>query len=104
MSKYHAQPVVEDGIRFDSKAEWRRYGELKLLAQAGDIHGLECHPRFPLVVNGHKVGYYEADFRYHERGRGVIVEDVKGVVTPIFRLKKKLVAALYGFEIVEVKV
>ncbi len=56
-------------------------------------------------MNGLKIGRYIADFRYFDNERNVaVVEDVKGgkaTMTPIYRLKKKLVKALYGIEIVE---
>jgi hypothetical protein len=43
MTKYHAIPTEIDGIRFDSKAEARRYGELMLLEMGGVIRELELH-------------------------------------------------------------
>lgn len=101
-SKYGAVRVVIDGIPFDSTREGERYGELKRLRDAGIIADLELQPRFPLTVNGITIGHYVADFRYVDRERGVVVtEDVKGVRTPVYRLKKKLVEALYGIEITE---
>lgn len=48
MSKYHSKPIEFEGVRFDSIAEYRRFGELKLMEQAGEISGLEVHPRFLL--------------------------------------------------------
>lgn len=102
--KYGAVAVTVDGHRFPSKAEARRYGELRLLEQAGAIRDLELQPRFPLVVNGARVAVYVADFRYAEVGsRRVIVEDVKGVRTPLYRLKKRLVKVLYGVDVQEVR-
>lgn len=95
MTKYHAIPTEVDGIRFQSKAEARRYAELRLLQRAGQIADLRVHPRYPLVVNGVKCGYYEADFAYRE-GEQEVVEDVKGVATAVFQLKAKLVKALHG--------
>lgn len=121
--KYGAVPTEVDGIRFASKKEARRYQELRLLEKAGEIAALELQPRFALIAVpvsdqptlkrgdsvcmvgralGVKVGEYRADFRYTERGRGDIVEDVKGVRTPVYRLKKKMVEAQYGIEIREV--
>jgi hypothetical protein len=101
MSKYHAIRVEVDGIVFASKAEARRYGELKLAELSGSVSALELQPKFPLIVNGKKISTYIADFRYIENGR-TVVEDVKGVRTPVYRLKKKMVEAQYGIEIVEV--
>jgi hypothetical protein len=104
VSKYGAVRTDVDGITFASKAEARRYGELCILAQQGVISDLECQPRFPLSVNGVKIGTYVADFRYLDRERGVITtEDVKGVRTPVYRIKKQLVKALYGIEVQEVQ-
>lgn len=101
MSKYRAIPTFVDGIRFASKGEAARYRELKLLELAGEIACLELQPRYPLVVNGVKIGEYRADFRYAERGSGVIVEDFKGVRTPVYRMKRLLMKALYSIDIRE---
>lgn len=102
-SKYAAIPTVVDGIRFASKREARRYAELRLLERGGEIANLELQPFFPCVVNGKSVCTYIADFAYLSRGGVRVVEDVKGVKTPVYRLKKKLVEALYAnIQIVEV--
>lgn len=105
-SKYRAVPTEIDGIRFASKAEARRYTELKLLLAHGGIRNLELQPAYAIVVNGVRVGKYLADFRYEIREAGgwrQVVEDVKGVETALYRLKAKLVRALYGVEIVLVR-
>lgn len=99
--KYGAKPTEVDGIKFASKKEANRYSELKIMEQAGDISCLELQPRYPLTVDGVKVGEYRADFRYRRNG-ATVVEDVKGVRTVIYRMKKKIVEAQYGITIVEV--
>ncbi len=106
-TKYRAEPQVLDGQRFDSKAELRRFHELLTMGRAGLLSELELHPRFPLVVNGVKVGVYTADFAYRvPNANGVFcVEDVKSPVTrkeTAYRLRKKLVEALYPWTITEV--
>lgn len=102
--KYHAIPTEVDGVKFASRMEARRYRELLLLQRGGMIRQLTLHPRFPLVVNGIKVGTYVGDFEYLDVLSGLrTVEDAKGVVTPVYRLKRKLVQALYGIEIKEVQ-
>lgn len=83
-----------DGITFDSSAECKRYGELKLLERGGFIRRLELQPVYAVEVNGKPICKYIADFRYFEGGERV-VEDVKGLQTPEFKLKRKLVEALY---------
>lgn len=106
--KYGAKPTWADGIRFASKAEAKRYLDLKLLERAGAISGLEVQPCYPIEAvnpsNGEvtPVGVYKADFRYLERGR-LVVEDVKGMRTVVYRLKKRLVEAIYGIQIQEIR-
>ena len=104
MSKYHSRKVIIDGHKFDSKAEAKRYSELKILAQAGAIKNLELQPRFelqePFMCDGKKYRKIEyiADFAYSENGK-MIVEDVKGMKTDVYKLKKKLFLKQYGDEL-----
>lgn len=100
-SKYGATKTVMDGITFHSKGEAIRYSELKNLERAGKIQSLSLQPKFPIVVNDIKICNYIADFKYTLDGVE-IVEDFKGMVTPIYKLKKKLVKACYGIDILEV--
>lgn len=101
MRKYRNQPTEVDGIRFASKAEAKRYNELKLLEKAGEITDLELQKRYPLAAfDGTKIGVYVADFDYTDRKTlSRVTEDVKGVLTPTFKLKAKLFKAQFGREI-----
>ena len=104
-SKYHNRKTEFAGRVFDSRKEADRYQELLWMQQAGLIQDLECQPRYDLIVNGHKLGFYRGDFRYKDVATDlVILEDVKSPATrtAVYRLKKKLVKALYGVEIIEV--
>lgn len=102
--KYRNRPVEVDGQHFDSQAEARRYQDLRLLAEAGEIRGLVCQPRYPMIVNGQRVGTYIADFAYYDsQTHQVVVEDVKGVRTAVYRLKKRLMLACCGIEVREVR-
>ncbi len=101
MTKYRAKPVVIDGIRFASTKEGARYTELKMLQKTKKIYGLILQPKFPITINGKLCFKYAADFEYMEKGKRII-EDVKGVLTPVYRLKKKCVEAAYGVKITEV--
>lgn len=94
-NKYRAVPTHVNGIRFASKAEARRYGELRLLERAGKIKDLVCQHRIRCLVNDLQVCDYVADFTYRDERGMARIEDVKGVQTPVFRLKKKLVEALH---------
>jgi hypothetical protein len=100
-SKYNARRTEVDGITFHSRREAKRYAELKLMERAGEIRDLILQPEYPVVVGADKhVCTYIADFAY-KHGARLMVEDCKGFRTPTYRLKKKLVEALYGIEITE---
>ena len=103
-NKYGAVRTEVDGVVFASKAEARRYSELRLLEQGGVIRDLVLQPAYDLDVNGTRVARYIADFAYWDNERNErIVEDVKGVKTPVYRLKAKMMRAQYGIDIVEVE-
>lgn len=104
MTKYNAKATDVDGIRFASKAEAERYCQLKVLEISQEITLLELQPKYPINIGGKKICTYIGDFRYFTKD-GVVVEDVKGVLTPVYRLKKKLVEAMYpGVTITEIKI
>ena len=102
MPKYHNCKTIVDGIRFDSKKEAKRYLELKILEKAGQISHLKL--QFPFIlISSSKYGRaikYVADFVYYE-GNKRVVEDVKGVRTPVYKLKKRMMAEIYGIEVKE---
>lgn len=100
--KYHNVPTVVDNLRFDSHREAARYQELKLLQQAGKISGLATQPRFDLWYAAVRLCEYRGDFSYQQEGK-TVVEDVKGMRTAVYRLKKKLMLALRGIEIKEIR-
>lgn len=99
-NKYNNTKVAEDGLRFDSKIEHDRYRELKLMQKAGVIRHLVVHPLYPLRVGGEPLIYpdtgktvcYEADFSYFEDNE--VIEDIKGVATPAFRLKRAIMHSM----------
>jgi hypothetical protein len=101
-NKYGAKPTEVDVIKFASRAEARRYGELKLLERAGQIRDLKLHVEYPLIVNGEKVGKYTCDSEYIE-GDELVTEDVKGRAARDWPLRKRLFAALYGRKVREIK-
>ncbi len=102
--KYRNKITYADGLCFRSQLEYHRYQELKLLLHMGLIRNLKTHTRYPLIVNGVKVAVYEDDFSYDDVGTNQhVTEDTKGVRTQEYLLKKKLVKACYGIDIVEVE-
>lgn len=103
--KYHNVPTTVDGHRFDSKKEAARYADLSVMERGGGIRDLEVHPRFPLVVHDIDCGVYVADFAYITRAGVRVIEDVKSAATrklPTYRLKARLVWAIYGLRITEI--
>ncbi len=103
-NKYSNVKVTVDGYKFDSKKELKQYQELKLLLKAGVIKELTLQPEFVLQqsfkLNGvtHRKISYVADFKYIQ-GKEIVVVDVKGFKTDIYRLKKKLFLKKYGEQI-----
>lgn len=107
-TKYGNTKVVTADGTFDSKAEYARWQDLKLLEKAGKIRDLERQVRYPLhactpSIGGEKVGDYIADFVYLDAGNQLVVEDVKGHRTQLYAWKARHFKAEYGFEITEVK-
>lgn len=100
MSKYRNKPTVVDSIRFHSKKEARRYSDLKLLERAGAIKNLRLQVPYVFMHNDTKICSYRADFVYEE-GQRSIVEDTKGVKTKDYVIKRNLMRAFYGIEILE---
>ena len=102
-SKYKNKKTEIDGITFDSRLEAERYTQLKIFERAGLIQNLRLQVPFVLIDKsrfGTNIKYV-ADFVYEEDGQ-TVVEDVKGVKTDVYRLKKRLLAERYGIEIKEI--
>ena len=120
-SKYGNHKVTVDGITFDSKREASRWLELKLCEKVGNIKNLERQKKFVLVpaqyepdtvgprggkIKGklleREVAYY-ADFAYYDTDtESYVVEDTKGLRTPEYIIKRKLLLWLKGIRIIEV--
>ncbi len=117
--KYGNRRAEVDGIAFDSKKEARRWRELTLLQEAGKISCLRRQVKYTLIpaqrepdtkgkrggiIKGklleREVAYY-ADFVYIADGM-TVVEDTKGVRTPEYIIKRKLMLWRYGLRIREV--
>jgi len=105
--KYRNIPIIVNGIKFDSKAEYKRFTELELLQKAGKIFNLEMQKDFELQPSfqdnqGEKRRSikYIADFVYKENGI-IIVEDLKSKITAedsTYKIKKKMLLWLFKRE------
>lgn len=108
MNKYNATPTIVNGVRFDSKHEADRFRELLLMVSAGAISDLRLQHNITLIEGWKKTDgeivrpeVYKADFSYIKDGRRVY-EDAKGMMTNVYRLKRKQVLDKHGITIMEV--
>lgn len=123
-SKYGNRKVERDGIKFDSVKELHRYGELKLLEQMGEIKELRLQVSFELIPaqyeykerysekNGKRLKdsrkiverscSYVADFVYLDKKGRLHVEDTKGMRTPEYVIKRKLMLYIHNIRIKEI--
>ena len=110
MSKYNAQKTTVDGITYDSRKEAQRAQELRLMLKAGIISNLREQVPYELIpAQKNEYGkvieravIYKADFVYDDEKGKTVVEDVKGVRTKEFIIKRKLMLYEYGIRIREV--
>ena len=105
-NKFNAIKTTIDGITFDSRKESVRYSQLKLYEKGGLISDLRLQVPYELipklVINGktERAIKYVADFVYYDTVHKVeIVEDVKGMITDIFKIKYRLMKVLHGIDI-----
>lgn len=125
MNKYHNKKIILDGEVFDSKREYYRYMDLKLLESCGAIKDLKRQVVYELIPvqrekstkvykKGRKKGQpvegkiiekavtYIADFVYTDSATGkVVVEDAKGMRTDKYIIKRKLMLYIHGIKIQE---
>ncbi len=115
-NKYNARKTVIDNVKFDSQKEASRYIYLKHMERRGKISDLQLQPKFYFTINGVNVRYpntksgakgreitYSADFSYtdEEKCIDLVIEDTKGFKTDIYKLKKAIIEAIHGIEIIE---
>jgi hypothetical protein len=108
-SKYKAKPCTIDGENYRSQKEARRHQELLLLQRAGPIAGLVREVPFVLAPGDKIEGEsrkrpavrYVADFVYSTADGRIVIEDAKGMQTPVYRLKKHLMAVMHGHHVKE---
>ena len=121
-SKFGNRKAVIDGIRFDSKKEANFYLYLREAEKKGDISDLRLQVPYELIPAIYedqvihlktkdkvvqrcvqKAVHYVADFVYIETSSNQeVVVDTKGFRTPEYKLKKKMMRAFKGINIIEV--
>lgn len=110
-NKYHATKIDSADGKFDSALEYKRWVYLKCLEAEGTIKNLVRQVPYTLIPTLYKDGKvlyreckYVSDFEYDMVKTGEhIVEDVKGIVLPIFKIKQKLMYDKFGVEVRIVK-
>jgi hypothetical protein len=108
-NKYKNIKTEINGKTLDSKREAKRYSELLLLERAKEIKDLQLQVKYELQ-EGYKLStkqvrpiIYIADFVYYDNGlKKWVIEDVKGMRTEVYKLKKKLFEYKYKIEIHEI--
>lgn len=106
-NKFHASRTP-DG--YASQKEARRARQLHHLQQSGLISGLREQVSFELIpVQRDATGAvieracsYIADFVYVDKDGNRVVEDTKGVRTPQYIIKRKLMLHVHGLRIREI--
>ena len=105
MNKYGAKKITDPatGYVFDSKAEFIRWCELRILERAGKISDLKRQVKYELIPKqkGERACTYLADFVYKDSDGNTVVEDTKGVRTDAYRIKRKLMLWVHGIRIKE---
>ncbi len=93
------------GQKYDSRAEADYHGQLLIREKAGDVRSIRRQVAYDLVVKGVHVCRYRSDFNYEERAGSDWVErvtDIKGFVTDAYAIKKKLMLACHGIQVLEI--
>jgi len=89
--------------KFDSRGEYNHYLYLKELHRTGEITILDRQVTFQIVINGHKVFKVIPDYRYTLKTGETIVADFKGLLTPLSKLKYKILKADQGIDVLIVR-
>lgn len=99
-SKYGNKQITVDGVLYHSQGEYRRECELKVQQRAGIIKDLKRQVEFSFEIDGVHICKYVADWTYTIVKDDVfVVEDFKGHVTDVFRIKSNLMKACHGISV-----
>ena len=99
-NKYGAQKTEADGYVFDSKKESAHWLKLRRMEEAGLIHNLKRQTELPFFLKGKKMFVYKPDMEYDDdTGHHYVDTKSPATITPVFKLKKKIIEAEYGITI-----
>ena len=105
-SKFQNQWTEIDGHKFQSIAEGKYYGRLKMRLKAKEIRSFEMQKTYKIFIDGVLITTYRADFVIQENDGTFTVVDVKSEATEameVFQIKRKLMFAVLGIKIVVAK-
>lgn len=92
-----------DGVVFDSKAELKRFAQLRLLERTGHIRNLQRQVPYRFEHNGVALrNVWKADFEYEEFADSAwrkVTEDCKGFDRPISAAVRKLMKSFHGIDV-----
>lgn len=97
-NKYHAKSTEYGGVIYHSKKEAAYAQELDLRLYAGEFKAWKRQIPIELIVNGYKICRYYVDFEIEHHNGTIEWVEVKGWETDIFRIKRKLLEAIYDKE------
>ena len=100
-SKYKSVKCEHFGVKFDSKRERDQYIKYIHQQSIGEILSIKLQPRFDIIINGKFCGFYKADFEIELPNKSIQIIDVKGMKTIVYKLKKKIIEAMYNIKIIE---
>ena len=106
-SKFKNIKETRNGMKFSSKKEARRHDELMLMQKFGIINSLQLQVKYELIPpmkllrKTERAVHYVADFVYYTKDGQLVVEDVKGIKTRDYIIKRKMMAFIHGIEILE---
>ncbi len=106
-NKLNNKKTVIHGIQFASEKEAFRYLELYGQLQRGEIESLELQKEYELIPKLRKSnGKFEQPVRYtadfvYTKGGVEIVEDVKGMKTRDYIMRRKMMLFFFNIEIHE---
>ena len=100
-SKYGNKTTEVGGHKFDSRKEARFFLQLQ---QDPTVKSIQAQVRYVLIPkqDGERACEYVADFVVEYQSGEVVVYDVKGMRTPLYVVKRKLMLWVHGIQIKEV--
>lgn len=99
VAKYRNRHTLYEGVAYHSAKEARYAAELDLRKRTGEILDWKGQVKIPLEVNGEHICNYYIDFEVLYPGGLKEWVEVKGFETDVWRLKWKLVNAIYKEEL-----